>query len=77
MAKRTKFVLNRAAVQSEILYGGSVDTEGLLRRYAGTDAEIDRSSNARRGGRLRARIYGDLDDEAKNGTLSRRLGGGA
>lgn len=75
MVKDTKFVLNKRALQSQILYGGNVDTEGALARAAGPDAIIEASSNARRGGRLRARIYGDLNDEASSGSLSRRLGG--
>jgi len=80
MAKRVKVRLNSRNLQSQILYGEGVGTEGaLLAPAAGAQANPDlivtteRSSNARGGGRLRVRVYGDMADEARNGTLSRVL----
>ncbi|MBL5974799.1 MAG: hypothetical protein D3X82_13820 [Candidatus Leucobacter sulfamidivorax] len=69
MAK-TKFVLNRKNFREQILKGPG--TVAVLRETLGEDAVTD---IGRDGVRARARLYGSMADEAKNGTLSRRLGG--
>lgn len=69
MAK-TKFVLNRRNFREQILKGAG--TTAVLLEILGTDAETDVTPS---GERARARVYGRMADEAKNGTLSRRLGG--
>lgn len=69
MSKRTMFVLNRRNFREQILKGAG--TAAVLRETLGRDAEIDVSNDLR----ARARVYGTMADEAKNGTLSRRLGG--
>lgn len=77
MAKNVKFVLNRRAFQEQILMGKGVDMEGALRSaMGGDDVVIERSGNARGGGRMRARAYGSMASEQASGALSRRLGGG-
>ena len=68
MAK-TKFVLNRRNFREQILKGAG--TAAVLHETLGQDAQVDVSKNRR----ARARVYGSMADEAKNGTLSRRLGG--
>lgn len=75
MAKDVKFRLNRRAFQSQILMGQGVDMAGALQSALGPgdDVQIEVSSNARQGGRMRARVYGSLSDEAARGSLSRRL----
>ncbi len=70
MAKRVKFVLNRKNFREQVLMGA--ETAALLRETLGGDVETDIASD---GVRARARAYGRMSDEAKNGTLSRRLGG--
>lgn len=70
MAKNAKFVLNRKNFREQILMGAG--TVAMLREKLGEDAVSD---TARDGVRARARVYGSMADEAKNGTLSRRLGG--
>ena len=67
MAK-TKFVLNRRNFREQILKGDG--TVNMLRELLGTDSVAEESPS-----RARARVYGRMSDEAKNGTLSRRLGG--
>lgn len=75
MAKNVKFVLNRRAFQQQILQGGGVDMEKALRAaLPGNDVVVEQSSNARLGGRMRARAYGKMSDEVELGSLSRRLG---
>jgi hypothetical protein len=69
MAKNVKFVLNRRNFREQILKGAG--TVAMLRERLGQDAVTD---VGRDGARARARVYGKLSDEAKNGTLSRRLG---
>lgn len=69
MAK-TKFVLNRKNFREQILKGAG--TVAVLREILGQGAEVDVSPS---GERARARVYGTMADEAKNGSLSRRLGG--
>lgn len=63
-----KFVLNKTAFREQILKGA--DTRALL---AGIVGEGGRQETAP--SRARARVYGQMSDEAKNGTLSRRIGG--
>lgn len=67
MAK-AKFVLNRRNFQSQILKGAG--TVSVLLAHLGSGAVSEESPT-----RGRARVYGRMSDEAKNGTLSRRLGG--
>lgn len=81
MAKNVKVKLNRRAVQSQILYGDGVDTEGALLAAAGSAVAtpdlivaVENSSNVKGRGRMRVRIYGDMADEVANGTLSRSIG---
>lgn len=69
MAK-TKFVLNRRNFREQILKGAG--TVAVLRERLGQDAVTDVAAD---GKRARARVYGPLSDEAKNGALSRRFGG--
>lgn len=64
----TKFVLNKAAFRDQILKGAA--TAALLNGIAGPDAVSEEAPS-----RVRARVYGDMDDEAQNGSLSRRIGG--
>lgn len=72
-APKVKFVLNRKAFQSQVLYS---ETLGQVCAAAlGAGALVEQSSNARGGGRVRARVYGSMSDEAATGTLSRKLGG--
>lgn len=77
MAKNVKFVLNRRAFREQILQGRGVDMESALREglKGGDDIVIEVSNNARGGGRMRARVYGSMADEAAHGVLSKRLGG--
>lgn len=73
MTKPVRFVLNTKAFQEQVLYSdrlGQICADAL-----GPDAVIERSNNARGGGRVRARVYGSMKDEVENGALSRRLGG--
>lgn len=63
-----KFVLNRAAFRDQILKGP--ETRALLNGIVGEGATDEEAPS-----RARARVYGTMDDEAKNGTLSRRIGG--
>lgn len=70
MAKKAKFVLNRKNFREQILMGAG--TVAVLREALGQDSVADVASD---GVRARARVYGSMADEAKNGTLSRRLGG--
>lgn len=77
MAKDVKFKMNRRAFQSQILMGNGVDMAGALTDAlkGGDDIVMEQSSNARRGGRMRARVYGSMADEVSHGLLSKRLGG--
>lgn len=77
MAKNVKFVLNRRAFQRQILQGEGVDMASALYDSlgGGDDVVIEQSSNARGGGRMRARVYGAMKDEVEYGLLSKRLGG--
>lgn len=73
MPKGLKFTLNKQEFQAQVLYSPVL---GLaLAAALGADAEVEESNNARGKGRVRARVYGSLSDEASNGTLTRRLGG--
>lgn len=63
-----KFVLNKAAFREQILKGA--ETTALINSIAGSDAVSEEAPS-----RARARVYGDMDDEAQNGTLSRTIGG--
>lgn len=75
MAKNVKFVLNRRAFQRVVLQGHGTGMEKALRSaLPGDDVVIEQSSNARGGGRMRARAYGRIGDEVETGALSRRLG---
>lgn len=67
---RTKFVLNRKNFREQILKGPG--TVAVLRENLGEDAVTDVSDD---GARARGRVYGSMAAEAKNGSLSRRLGG--
>lgn len=66
--KFEKFVLNSAAFKAQILKGDN--TVSLLNGIAGPDSVTEEAPS-----RARARVYGDMDDEAQNGTLSRVIGG--
>lgn len=70
MAKRVKFILNRKNFREQVLMGEG--TAAVIREKLGPDAVID---VGRDGARARGRVYGSMADEAKNGTLSRKLGG--
>lgn len=70
MAKKAKFVLNRRNFREQILMGAG--TVAVLREALGQDAVTDVAVD---GVRARARVYGSMADEAKTGTLSRKLGG--
>lgn len=63
-----KFVLNSAAFKDQILKGPN--TVALLNGVVGPDGVSEESPS-----RARARIYGDMDDEAQSGSLTRRIGG--
>jgi len=63
-----KFVLNKKAFRDQILKGSS--TASLLEGIVGDDGVSEEAPS-----RARARVYGDMSDEAQNGTLSRRIGG--
>lgn len=63
-----KFVLNKSAFREQILKGPEVTA--LLNGIAGPDSVTEEAPS-----RARARVYGDMDDEAQNGTLSRVIGG--
>lgn len=63
-----KFVLNKRAFREEILKGDA--TIALLNGIAGSDARSEEVAS-----RARARVYGKMSDEARNGTLSRVIGG--
>jgi hypothetical protein len=65
---KTKFVLNRQNFRTQVLKGEGV--KAMLVQQLGKDAVSQESHT-----RARARVYGDMKDEAENGTLSRRLGG--
>lgn len=69
MAKRVKFVLNRKNFREQILKGDG--TRALLGSILGDEAHLDVTSS---GERVRARVYKSIESEAKNGTLSRKLG---
>lgn len=64
----TKFVLNKKAFRDQILKGD--ETRALLAGIAGDGANEEEVSS-----RSRVRVYGSLEDEAQNGTLSRVIGG--
>lgn len=68
-----KFKLNRAAFQDQVLYGA--EAEALIAGLAGPDAVVEKTDNSRRGGRVRARVYGTAAD-VNDGSLLRRFGGG-
>lgn len=70
MAKRVKFVLNRKNFREQVLM--SSGTADVIREKLGPGAVIDVGAD---GVRARGRVYGSMADEAKNGTLSRKLGG--
>lgn len=63
-----KFVLNKAAFRAQILKGD--ETVALLNAIVGPDGASEEAPS-----RARARVYGELADEAQNGTLSRIIGG--
>lgn len=63
-----KFVLNKTAFREQILKGA--ETAALLNGIVGPDGVSEEAPS-----RARARAYGDMDDEAQNGTLSRAIGG--
>lgn len=63
-----KFVLNKSAFREQILKGA--ETRALLGGIVGSGGAAEEAPS-----RARARVYGTLDDEAKNGTLSRVIGG--
>lgn len=63
-----KFVLNKQAFREQILKGEA--TNSLLSGIVGPDGVSEDAPS-----RSRARVYGALSDEAKNGTLSRIIGG--
>jgi len=63
-----KFVLNKKAFRDQILKGAA--TAALLEAIAGEDGVSEDAPS-----RARTRVYGDLSDEAQNGTLSRKIGG--
>lgn len=69
MKKKVTFVLNRKNFREQILKGAG--TVAVLRETLGQDSVTDFSRDTR----ARARKFGSMADEAKNGTLSRRLGG--
>jgi len=71
--KVEKFKLNKKAFQDQVLYGAGA--EALIAGIAGPDAVVEKTDNSRRGGRVRARIYGDAKD-VQDGSLLRRFGGG-
>ncbi|GEM_PF-4571275 len=73
MAKKVKFVPNRKEFQRQILNADSLGP--ILARQLGPDAEISHSDNSKGGGRVRARVFGSLAEEQRNGSLSRLLGG--
>lgn len=75
MSKRVKFVLYRKAWQDQILYNEKLGE--ICASKLGEGAVIERSPNVRGGGRIRARVYGSMSDEAVSGSLSRRIGGGS
>jgi hypothetical protein len=64
----TKFVLDKKAFRDVVLKGD--ETVALLNRVVGADA-VDEEAPSR----ARVRVYGDMGDEAANGTLSRVIGG--
>lgn len=72
-APKVKFVLHRRAFQDQVLYSDALGQ--VCADVLGAGAVVERSNNARRGGRVRARAYGDMSDEAATGSLSRKLGG--
>lgn len=63
-----KFVLNKSAFRDQVLKGPA--TVALLNGVVGSDGVSEEAPS-----RARARVYGDLADEAENGTLSRVIGG--
>lgn len=63
-----KFVLNKSAFRDQVLKGP--ETVALLNGVVGADGVSEEAPS-----RARARVYGDLADEAENGTLSRVIGG--
>jgi hypothetical protein len=63
----TKFVLNKKAFRDQILKGA--ETRALLSGIVGSDGVAEEAPS-----RARARVYGNLSDEAQNGTLSRAIG---
>lgn len=73
MMKVEKFKLNKGAFQDQVLYGA--EAEALIAGIAGADAVVEKTDNSRRGGRVRARVYGDAQD-VSDGSLLRRFGGG-
>lgn len=64
----TKFVLNKRAFREQILKGA--ETRALLAGIVGSDGVEEEAPS-----RARARVYGQLDDEAATGVLSRTIGG--
>lgn len=80
MARKTKYVPNRKEFQRQVLYNPALGE--ILASKLGPGAEVSVSDNSRPspinpggGGRIRARLYGSMKDEQRNGTLSRKLGG--
>lgn len=63
-----RFVLNKKAFRDQILKGA--ETTALLNGIVGGDG-VDEEAPSR----ARVRVYGELADEAQNGSLSRRIGG--
>lgn len=63
-----KFKLNRSAFREQILKGDG--TQALLNGIVGEGGVSEEAPS-----RARARVYGNLSDEAQNGTLSRVIGG--
>jgi hypothetical protein len=66
-----KFVLNKKAFQDQVLYGPEI--QALLASLIGPNGVVEQSDNSKRGGRARARIYGNSKDVA-DGSLLRSLG---
>lgn len=66
------FKLNKKAFQEQVLYGP--EATALVAALAGPDAVVEKSDNSRRGGRVRARVYGSAAD-VNDGSLLRSFGG--
>lgn len=69
-----KLVLNKKAFQQEVLLNPKLGE--ACAKVLGPDAVVEESDNSRAGGRVRARLYGKLSEEAATGYLSKKIGGG-